>query len=323
MKDWTKIQTFDRLYQAELCKDILEKNMIEAVIINARDSLFLIGDVDLYVKNEDEQKAKALIDEFEGLTKIDSFIMSEPIELFKTYLAQLGIETIIKRKEDSKYILENFELYIKNSEIERVSPILRGDAFKGWTKVDSCVHTRQAKFRIEILQEKDIKAIIIKKRDSNHHLEEIQIWVENAKLEIATKCLFELNGWIKIRDFDQVYRADFREDFLGKHAIKSIVRKESDTSFELFVECHNEEKAIELINEYKEWKYISLFETIIEAEFYKETLERNGISAVVINRKDSSFAVGEIELYVDEDDLDKAKEIINDVNKTESVKIEE
>ncbi len=317
MKDWTKIQVFDRIYQAELCKDILEKNGIEAFIINARDSLFLIGEIELYVKDAEEAKAKALIDEFDGLTKINSFIMPRPMENFKKYLEQHGIEVIVKKKEDSEYILENYEIYIKNEDLDRAIPILRGEKLEGWVKIDSYNHTRQMKFRIEILEEKKIESIVIKKKDSNYHLEEVQVWVEEKNVEVATKLINQLNGWIKIETYDQLHRAEIREDFLGKHAIRSIIRKENSTAYELYVECHNEERSIELINEYKNWIKVDSFETIVEAEFCKEMLEENNVNAVIINRKDSSFLVGEIDLYVDEDSVEKAKNLILDYEKQE------
>jgi hypothetical protein len=307
MKDWTKIQVFDRIYQAELCKDILLRNGIEAYIINARDSLFLIGDIELYVKNSEESKAKALIDEFDGLTKINSFIMPRPIELFRDYLAAKGIETVYKKKEESEYILENYELYVKNEDIEKVIPILRGDQFEGWTKVFTYPHTRQVRFRYEILEEKKIDAVIIKKKDSDYHLEEVQIWVKNEDVEKANFLINLLNGWIKINTYDKLHRAEIREDFLGKKGIRSMIRKVNDELYELLVECHNEERAIEIINEYKNWIKIHSFETIVDAEFYRDLLEENTVRAVVINKKDASFLMGEIDLYVDEEDVEDAK----------------
>jgi hypothetical protein len=317
MKDWTKIQTFDRIYQAELCKDILERNDIEAAVVNARDSLFLIGEIELYVKNANVAKAKALIDEFEGLSKVNSFILQEPIEKLKEYLAQHGIDSILKKKDDTNYILENFELYIKNEDLNLVIPILTGEKFEGWTKVDVCNHTRQTRFRIEILAEKNIDSIVIKKKDSNYHLEEIQIWVENKNAQKSIELLTMLNGWIKIKDYNQQFRAEIREDFLGRHKIRSIIKKIDENSFDLFVECHNEEIAIEIINQHKNWIAVESFDNLIKAEFYQKILNDNGIDAVIVTKKDSSLFQLEYGLYADEDDVEKSKKIILDIPKSE------
>ena len=64
MKNWVKLESFGRLHQAELRKDILEKNGVPSVIINEKDSLFLLGEIELFVKKFDEAKARELIDEF-------------------------------------------------------------------------------------------------------------------------------------------------------------------------------------------------------------------------------------------------------------------
>ncbi|MCK4663555.1 MAG: DUF2007 domain-containing protein [Bacteroidales bacterium] len=61
-KDWVKIYTIDKLYKAELLKDILKDEEIDSVIINKQDSSYLsFGDIEIYVKSENIIKAKYLI----------------------------------------------------------------------------------------------------------------------------------------------------------------------------------------------------------------------------------------------------------------------
>ena len=105
MEDWVKIQSFDRIHQAEWRKDLLESNDIRAVVINERDSIFLMGEIKLYVRKEDEKKALALIEEFQGLTKIDSFILRQPIENLKDVLDQNTIYAVIKTSKNDIYRL--------------------------------------------------------------------------------------------------------------------------------------------------------------------------------------------------------------------------
>lgn len=62
-KDWVAIYTTDKEYQAHIVKDMLEDNSIQAVIINKHDSAYVtIGDIEVYVKNENAVNARHLID---------------------------------------------------------------------------------------------------------------------------------------------------------------------------------------------------------------------------------------------------------------------
>lgn len=61
MNDWGVIFETDQLYQAELVKNLLHDNNIEAVILNQKDSSFKIGAVEVMVKEEDKGKAAAII----------------------------------------------------------------------------------------------------------------------------------------------------------------------------------------------------------------------------------------------------------------------
>jgi Zn-dependent membrane protease YugP len=61
----------------------------------------------------------------------------------------------------------------------------------------------------------------------------------------------------------------------------------------------------------KGWEKIFSSAQPYQAEVAKQVLEENGITAVVINKKDSSYlAFGEAELYVKQDDVIRAKQLI-------------
>ncbi|HNX07172.1 MAG TPA: DUF2007 domain-containing protein [Bacteroidales bacterium] len=64
----------------------------------------------------------------------------------------------------------------------------------------------------------------------------------------------------------------------------------------------------------KDW--VLVFETNkdFEAEMVKGMLEENNISVFVINKKDSAYLFGNIELYVLPDNLVEAKTFIKDFN---------
>lgn len=310
MKNWVKIQTFDRIHQAELRKDILEKNDIPSVIINEKDSLFLIGEIELYVRDFDEARARELIDEFNGLTKINSFVGEKQMKKFRDILHEKSLNAFLKKKEDSKFILDNYELYVKNEDLEKVIPFLKEENLEGWTKVEICESVSQTKYRIDILDESDIDNFIVKRKDSNLHLEKVEIYVKDQDADRAKELLKNLNGWISIRQYDEVKFAEIDEDVLNENSIKAIIRRTPDGIYHLLVEANNEEFAIDHINTRKEWVVVKTFNSIENSLTAKRILEKNDIYSVIVNEKDSSFLIGEIELNVEIDKKDKAENLL-------------
>ncbi len=61
----------------------------------------------------------------------------------------------------------------------------------------------------------------------------------------------------------------------------------------------------------RDWRkvYSSSFEH--KAEIVQAVLKDNGITSVIMNKKDSAYLVGEIELYVHADDVLRANQVIN------------
>ncbi len=309
MKGWSKIQSFSRIYQAELCKDILDKNNISSAIINAKDSLFLMGEIELYVKNENEAHAKALIDEFNGLIKINSFVGYKQIELFNNILLDNDIEAFIVETKNSKYILENYEQYIKNEDIEKIVPFLTGEKLLGWKKIETCTRVNQTKYRTDILDERNINSIVIKRKNSEFHLEEIDIYVEEQNSEKAITLFDELYGWIKIASYNESYRGDITVELLNDNNIKALQKRHA-AFYEIYVEYNTKEAAIDIVNRNKEWLMLHVFDSLYKAEFYKDLLKNNSISSIIVNEKDSMFLIGEIEMYVEKSNLEKAKSLI-------------
>jgi Putative prokaryotic signal transducing protein len=65
----------------------------------------------------------------------------------------------------------------------------------------------------------------------------------------------------------------------------------------------------------KGWKQVLLTSSVITAELAKSILENEGIRAVVLNRKDSSFHLSndEIAVYVEEHSEGKAIELLKEL----------
>ena len=64
-KDWQAVYSSDKPHIIELIKALLSDNRIKSVEINKKDSSYLFGEIDLYVKSEHVIKAKQLIGENE------------------------------------------------------------------------------------------------------------------------------------------------------------------------------------------------------------------------------------------------------------------
>jgi len=65
--NWVVIYSSDKPWQAEIAKQVLADNGIEAVVINKRDSSYTaFGDAEVYVDNEDAEKSRILIKDIES-----------------------------------------------------------------------------------------------------------------------------------------------------------------------------------------------------------------------------------------------------------------
>lgn len=62
-KGWEQIYFSDKMHLIEIVKALLAENNIESFQVNKQDSTYItIGDIELYVKNEDVLLAKFLIE---------------------------------------------------------------------------------------------------------------------------------------------------------------------------------------------------------------------------------------------------------------------
>ena len=63
----------------------------------------------------------------------------------------------------------------------------------------------------------------------------------------------------------------------------------------------------------KDWEKFHIAENNFEAEIIQGLLEDNGISALILNKRDSSIpAFGEIELYTHKDNVEEAKRLLKE-----------
>ena len=65
MENWTCIFTADQVHKAEILKDFLAEENIEANVVDKMDSVYTVyGKAELYVQPEDEHRAVELIKGF-------------------------------------------------------------------------------------------------------------------------------------------------------------------------------------------------------------------------------------------------------------------
>jgi len=62
----------------------------------------------------------------------------------------------------------------------------------------------------------------------------------------------------------------------------------------------------------KDWVQVASYSMVALAELKKAVLESVGIPAIVINKSDSSYLFGDLELYVNRDDVIRAKKILDE-----------
>lgn len=62
--NWTKIKVYNQAFEAEIVKNMLLENNIPAVVLNKKDSSYLFGVLELYVEQENADKAMELMGSF-------------------------------------------------------------------------------------------------------------------------------------------------------------------------------------------------------------------------------------------------------------------
>jgi hypothetical protein len=64
-KNWVCIFSTHELFNAELAKEILYENGIEAVVINKQDSTYLFGNIEIYVERDNAIRGKHILQKSE------------------------------------------------------------------------------------------------------------------------------------------------------------------------------------------------------------------------------------------------------------------
>ncbi len=64
MEQWQTVYSTNKIHKAEMLKEILLANNIEAVVFNQQDSTYLFGDIEVKVPNANIVEAEQIIADF-------------------------------------------------------------------------------------------------------------------------------------------------------------------------------------------------------------------------------------------------------------------
>lgn len=316
MKDWTKINSFNRIEQAELRKQILKDNGINSIILKKKDSAFLWGEIELYVENDKLELARELIDEFRGWTKVNSFSRLKQVEKMQQLLDSAGFETLLLKKENIDYLIDNFELHVKNEEAEKAKQFIK--QLYGWKQVAASDWLPEIVHRVEILDTKKIDSIIVKYRNEDFQIEEVAIYVQDADVDKASVCFQELNNWSCADTRRKERFAKIHAELLERDGIPVIIKgSEASTGYDLFVPDKKLAEAKEYVENHRNWQVLYSFSNTYQADMLKMQLEQAGIESIILQKKDSSFLWGEVEIYVEDENLEDAQNIIKELSEIE------
>jgi hypothetical protein len=65
-EQWEMIFRCPAPYKAEILRSLLEEENIPAVVVNKKDSSYLFGEMEVYVKRDDILRAKQIVERFEA-----------------------------------------------------------------------------------------------------------------------------------------------------------------------------------------------------------------------------------------------------------------
>ncbi|HOY37826.1 MAG: DUF2007 domain-containing protein [Bacteroidales bacterium] len=69
-KNWVKVYSTGVEYLAELLKQVLFDNGIEAVVVDKKDNAYLFGWIEVYVSDDDYENSVKIVEDFEKNTSI-------------------------------------------------------------------------------------------------------------------------------------------------------------------------------------------------------------------------------------------------------------
>lgn len=308
MKDWTCIGSFDRIHQANLRRDILLQNNINAVVLNEKDSAFLLGDIELMVENKDVERAMALLRQFTGYWRVNSFIRKKPVELVREILERQYITVNTIEEFDPFLNSFRYQLYVPNADVPFVDEYFHN--LVGWKMLIAHQDESQLAFLFDILNELAVDCLVFKQKGDDFVVREIQLWVKELDFDFAFETINKLPGWQKIFETADYPEAELALTEFKGNDIHAIINQWTEPEiYSVWVEYFMVDKAREVLDMAREWALLVTLSETHQAILLNAKLLKEGIATAILTKKDSLFMIGDIEVYVDANQLERAKNI--------------
>jgi len=125
----------------------------------------------------------------------------------------------------------------------------------------------------------------------------------------------EMVGWHLVEQYQTKTEAFLAIKMLEKEGIDILTKfvvspEDSIKQIELYTNFEKVAHCKELIAQKREWVELARFEKLYQVEIVREILKQNNIKSVFINEKSSMFLLGEMPLYIEKKDVEKAKEYL-------------
>ncbi len=245
----------------------------------------------------------------ENWKKIRSFGHYYEAELRKIILRNNAIPTVVLAKQDTAFLIGEYELYVGESYIEVANIIL--EEFRGWRKVNSFPVLQPVEIVQNHLESEGFKVFF----NQNNQLGEFELFVKNEDAEKALLSIDSMKPWVLLNSYETVKQAEFRVSHLAKYGVECIIikRRASDkhlVSVDVLVSPTKYKLAMEVVNEMVGWNFIEKYKNKKEAFLILKVLEKEGIEVLTKFLISPEEKINYIELYVQFSHIEKAKTLI-------------
>ena len=189
---------------------------------------------------------------------------------------------------------------------------------KGWKKLESFDKPFQAELRKNFLEAYDIPVVLMNEKDSTFLFGDVDLYVEEHLAEKAQVVIEEFKGWSKLHSFIREAPILLLKSILDANQIKSHLLQDCDTysetiDYQLFVKNKDLQKAVECTMGLEDWAYLCTLGTSQQAAYRVDILAKEKIEPIVYRISDSNFEAKEFNLFVKNDALILARNLVDNL----------
>jgi hypothetical protein len=191
LSGWTKVATFSKQLQAAYRVEKLELNKIDAIVLDVHGKEDSASEIALYVKRENTQGAKFLINSFEEWSLIDTFDTLQEAEVTSSMLHRKLIDVLENPIRNAEGEVRAIEIYTLKDRAEEARSILLQAS--EWVIFKVFNQPNDAFFVKEVLADNDINSFIVNSIDSMLLFGDVKLYVEDRLLSKASEIVKELD----------------------------------------------------------------------------------------------------------------------------------